>query len=217
MKGWLDKLDFFSSDEYTRIKEFLKKERDAGKSILPAEDDVFNALKYTPLDKVKVVIIGQDPYPNKKHAHGLAFSIPKETVDLPQSLRNILKELEDDVEVKASSGNLVKWAERGVMLLNATLTVEEGKSNSHKSIGWNKLTKEVIQLINEKKENVVFILWGNFAQNLGKKLDRSRHLIIESVHPSPLSAYRGFFGSKPFSTTNEYLKKNKIGPIDWSL
>lgn len=217
MKDWQDQLDFFSSDEYARIMKFLEDERASGKSVLPAEDDVFNALKYTPFEAVKVVIIGQDPYPNKRHAHGLAFSIPKETTDIPQSLRNILKELEDDLGIKATGGNLAKWAKQGVMLLNYTLTVEEGKSNSHKSIGWNKLTKEIIQLINTRKNNIVFLLWGRFAQNLCKNIDHEKHCIIESPHPSPLSAYRGFFGSKPFSKTNEYLKKNKIGPIDWSL
>ncbi|MHA1680006.1 MAG: uracil-DNA glycosylase [Promethearchaeota archaeon] len=216
MNDWLQAAGFFASPEYYKIRDFLKAERDAGKSILPAENDIFNALKYTPIDRVKVVIVGQDPYPNKRHAHGLCFSIPKTTKDIPKSLANILKELKADLGIETTNGNLTKWTEQGVLLLNRVLTVEEGKSNSHKGIGWEKLTEEIIRIIDQRRNNVVFLLWGAHAQKCSKFITEDRHYIIEAPHPSPLSAYRGFFGSRPFSKANEYLEANGMVPIDWN-
>jgi uracil-DNA glycosylase len=217
MDDWFNSITFFKTEKYHDLELFVKNERNQGKSILPAEDDVFNALRYTPLNKVKVVILGQDPYPNKRHAHGLSFSIPKETQDIPKSLKNIIKELESDIGVKKTNGNLLGWAEQGVMLLNTVLTVEEGLSNSHKNKGWEKLTKEVISVINTTKDHVVFILWGGKAQKMKKWIDSVKHYILEAPHPSPLSSYRGFFGSQPFSKTNTYLKQHGKKPIDWKL
>ena len=147
---------------------------------------------------------------------GLSFSIPKSETSIPASLRNIKKELKEDMGIELQGGDLSHWAKQGVLLLNTSLTVEAGKANSHKSIGWKKLTKEIIDLVATKKEKIVFILWGNFAQKMCKKVDETKHCIIKSPHPSPLSSYRGFFGSKPFSKTNEYLEANNLGPIDWS-
>ncbi|UYP46668.1 Uracil-DNA glycosylase [Candidatus Lokiarchaeum ossiferum] len=217
MNDWLEALPFFKTEQYSQLDQFVRSERSQGKSILPAEEDVFNALKFTPLEQVKVVILGQDPYPNKRHAHGLSFSIPETTPDIPKSLKNIFKELESDVGVKKTTGSLIGWAKQGVMLLNTVLTVEEGLSNSHKSKGWEKLTKEIITTISSQRDHVVFILWGGKAQKMKKWIATEKHLILESPHPSPLSSYRGFFGSHPFSQVNEYLSKNKRKPIDWSL
>jgi len=217
MKSWLESVDFFQTTKYQEMQIFLKEQRNSGKKILPEEDDVFNALKFTPLDKVKVVILGQDPYPNPQHAHGLAFSIPKTTLDIPKSLQNILKELDSDLGIQSTNGNLEQWAREGVLLLNTVLTVEQGNSNSHKSIGWKKLTTEIIKNVNSKCPHVVFILWGRQAQTYSKYIDESKHLIITSPHPSPLSSYRGFFGSKPFSRTNAFLLHHKIDPINWEL
>jgi len=215
-QDWYEAVPFFTSPEFQTAMDFVKNERQQGKSILPAEEDVFNALKYTRLQDVKVVILGQDPYPNKRHAHGLSFSIPKNETDIPRSLKNIFKEIELDLGIKNESGNLEHWAKQGVLLLNRVLTVEEGLSNSHKSVGWAKLTEQIIKTVNEKRQNVVFILWGNPAQAVEKWINPGRHLIIKSAHPSPLSASRGFFGSKCFSRTNEYLKQFGIKEIDWT-
>lgn len=217
MNDWKTELAFFDSNKYKELEDFLEQERAEGKSILPSEDDVFNALEYTPLEDVKVVIVGQDPYPNKRHAHGLAFSIPKETEDIPKSLKNILKELESDIGATASSGNLVSWAKQGVLLLNRVLTVEEGNANSHRRKGWEVLTEEIIRLVSNKRHNIVFILWGRNAQECEKFIEKDNHLVIKSPHPSPLAAYRGFFDSKPFSKTNNFLNQNGIKPIDWSI
>jgi len=217
MESWRSSLDFFSSPVFAELETFVSEERRQGKSILPAARDVFNALKFTPVHAVKVVILGQDPYPNKRHAHGLAFSIPKETADIPKSLQNILKELKSDVGIQASSGNLTAWAKQGVLLLNTVLTVEEGKSHAHKSKGWEILTREMIQLINQECEHVVFILWGNHAQKMTKWISPEKHLILAAPHPSPLSSYRGFFGSKPFSQTNQYLIQHGKDPINWEI
>jgi uracil-DNA glycosylase len=214
MHKWVD-LDFFTRRLDRPILDFLTDQRKQ-KLILPAENDVFNALTYTPWDQVKVVILGQDPYPNPEHAHGLAFSVPESCKNLPMSLRNILKELKDDLGIDHPNGNLAGWARQGVLLLNTVLTVEAGNSNSHKKIGWSILIQEILQKLNEEKDHLVFILWGGPAQKLGKKIDRSRHVVIEGVHPSPLSSYRGFFGSRPFSKTNHALEKFKLTPIDWS-
>ncbi|MHA1520651.1 MAG: uracil-DNA glycosylase [Promethearchaeota archaeon] len=215
IKDWEDRIPFFHSQEYLKINTLLEEKRASGESILPAEKDVFNAFKFTPFKKVKVVILGQDPYPNKRHAHGLAFSIPKSTPDIPKSLKNIFKELDQDMQIKITHGNLESWAQQGVLLLNTVLTVTEGDSNSHKSLGWQKLTTEVIQTINDDKEHCVFILWGLKAQKLKKYITNPNHYILESPHPSPLSSYRGFFGSKCFSKTNDYLQKSGLEPINW--
>ena len=187
------------------------------KTIYPPRDDIFNALKQTSYKNTKVVIIGQDPYHGEGEAHGLSFSV-KEGVKLPPSLKNIYKELESDLGYKpVISGDLTKWTYEGVLLLNSTLTVIKDTPNSHSKIGWDKFTDYVVKKLNEKEEPVVFILWGNFARSKKELITNPKHLIIESVHPSPFSARNGFFGSRPFSKTNEFLKKNNIKEINWDL
>lgn len=187
------------------------------KEIFPPKNYVFNALKLTPYSKVKVVIMGQDPYHGVGEAHGLSFSV-QDGIKIPPSLKNIYKELNDDLGIQApNSGNLTKWAEQGVLLLNAVLTVEKDKPASHKDLGWEKLTDYIIKEINLKEEPVVFILWGKFAKEKKKYITNPKHFIIETAHPSPFSASYGFFGSKPFSKTNDFLKSKGIDPIDWDL
>lgn len=176
------------------------------------------ALNKTSFENVKVIIIGQDPYPTAKHAQGLCFSVSSETTPLPKSLLNINKELLSDLNINNQhTGNLESWAEQGVLLLNSVLTVKTGNIHSHKNKGWEIFTDVIIQQLNQKKQHLVFILWGNYAQKKGKLINITRHLVIKDPHPSPLSAYRGFFGSKPFSKTNNYLKENQLKPIDWQL
>lgn len=183
----------------------------------PEYNDIFNALKLTPYSKVKVVILGQDPYHGTGEAHGLSFSV-KDDIKKPPSLKNIFKELHDDLGYpEPKSGNLEKWAKEGVLLLNSVLTVEKDKAASHKDLGWEKLTDHIIKLLNMKETPIVFILWGNFAKKKKVYITNKKHLIIESTHPSPFSAYTGFFGSKPFSKTNNFLIKNNIEPIDFNL
>ena len=187
------------------------------KTIFPPKDLIFNALKLTPYSNVKVVIVGQDPYHGVGEAHGLSFSV-QEGVKLPPSLQNIYKELNDDLGIPISGkGDLTKWAKEGVLLLNAVLTVEKDKAASHRGKGWELLTDYIIKLLNQKEEPIVFILWGNFAKEKAKYITNPKHLIIKSAHPSPLSAYNGFFGSKPFSKTNDFLKKNNFKEIDWNI
>lgn len=211
------------SDEWQQpymqeLEVFLEHEVSAGKSILPPKAHWFEALNATPLEKVKVVILGQDPYPTKGHAHGLCFSVQKQVSPLPKSLQNINKELYADLGLDNShTGYLFPWAEQGVLLLNAVLTVEEGKANAHKDRGWEEFTDKIISIVNVQCENVVFVLWGAYAQKRGKHIDTAKHLVINDPHPSPLSAYRGFFGSKPFSRINEYLKSHNKEPIEWKL
>ena len=184
------------------------------KTIYPEKQDIFNSLKLTSYDDVKVVIIGQDPYHEKGQAHGLSFSV-KKGIALPPSLKNIYKELKDDLGIPISeSGDLTRWAIQGVLLLNSVLTVEEGKPGSHRNIGWERLTDYIIKLLNNKETPVVFILWGNYAKEKKKFITNHKHLVIESAHPSPLSC-KNFFGSKPFSKTNAFLEKNKIKTINW--
>ena len=186
-------------------------------TIYPPRDDIFAALKNTSFKDVKVVIVGQDPYHGEGEAMGLSFSVP-DGIKLPPSLKNIYKELEDDLGIKpVDSGDLTKWTKEGVLLLNATLTVVKDTPNSHSKIGWDRFTDYVIKKINSKEEPVVFILWGNFARSKKEFITNPKHLVIESAHPSPFSARNGFFGSKPFSKTNEFLKKNGIKEIDWNL
>jgi uracil-DNA glycosylase len=217
--SWLEVLkDEFDKSYMKNLKEFLINEKKQGKIILPKASLWFNALNSTPLDKVKVVILGQDPYPTIGHSHGLCFSVLPSVKPLPKSLLNINKELLDDLGIdNFHTGYLQSWANQGVLLLNAILTVEAGKSSSHQGRGWEIFTDKIIEVINKKLNNVVFILWGSYAQKKGASIDTNRHIIIKSPHPSPLSAYRGFFGSKPFSRTNNYLVQNGIEPIDWRV
>lgn len=187
------------------------------KIIFPEKNNIFNALKLTDYDKVKVVIIGQDPYHGIGEAHGLSFSVQR-GIKIPPSLQNIYKELESDLGIAPKShGDLSGWAKQGVLLLNAVLTVEKDKPASHKGLGWELFTDFIIKKLNTRDDPIVFILWGNFAKEKAKFITNSRHLIISSAHPSPFSAYSGFFGSKPFSKANAFLINNKKEPIDWSL
>ena len=217
--SWLRFLEpEFAQPYMQQLKTFLLNQKAQGKTILPKGRQWFNALNTTPLEQVKVVILGQDPYPTVGHAHGLCFSVQPGVSPLPKSLLNINKELLEDLGIdNQHSGYLQPWAEQGVLLLNAVLTVEAGKPNSHQNRGWEKFTDKVIELVNQHTEHTVFILWGAYAQKKGRMIDRERHLVIESPHPSPLSAYRGFFGSKPFSRTNQYLQAHHKSPIDWQL
>ena len=208
----------FSQSYMKALEQFLQEEQYAGKSILPAPSLWFNALNATPINKVKVLILGQDPYPTKGHAHGLCFSALDPIEPLPKSLQNIYKELKSDLNIdNTHTANLQAWAKQGVLLLNAVLTVEEGKANAHKNRGWEQFTDKIIKIVNEECKNVVFVLWGNEAQKKAKLVDEKKHLIIQEPHPSPLSAYRGFFGSKPFSKINSYLEAHKQETIDWQL
>ena len=186
------------------------------KTIYPPKDYIFNALKLTNYENTKVVIVGQDPYHGENQAHGLSFSVQK-GIKLPPSLQNIYKELESDLGIKPRlDGDLTCWAKQGVLLLNAVLTVEKDKAGSHRNWGWELLTDYIIKVLNKKDSPIVFILWGNFAKEKAKLITNPKHFIIISSHPSPFSAYSGFFGSKPFSKTNNYLAKNNLTPIDWS-
>jgi uracil-DNA glycosylase len=208
--------DEFKKEYFLDLKEFVIGEREIF-SVFPETFNLFRAFIETRFNNLKVVILGQDPYHKKGQAHGLAFSVP-DNIPIPPSLNNIFQELESDLGIKAPrTGNLTKWANRGVFLLNTILTVREGQANSHREQGWEIFTDKVINLISEKKENVVFILWGKNAQAKKHLIDTSKHLILAAPHPSPLSAYRGFFGSKPFSQTNEFLVKTGQTPINWQI
>lgn len=215
--GWDEVLaPLFASDNYKNIREFLKQEY-SHHVVYPDMYDIFNCFKYTPLESVKAVILGQDPYHNEGQAHGLCFSV-KDGVPPPPSLVNIFQELHDDVGCTIpKSGDLTKWAKEGVLLLNTALTVRAHRANSHKDCGWTWFTDSVIKIISDKRENVVFILWGGNARSKKPLIDRRKHLILECAHPSPLSAYNGFFGCRHFSKTNEYLQAHGIAPIDWQL
>jgi uracil-DNA glycosylase len=189
----------------------------AGRPVLPPPGDVFNALRLTPLDKVSAVILGQDPYPTPGHAHGLAFSVRAGVKPLPASLRNIFKELQADLGVDApETGELTTWAEHGVLLLNTALTVEAGKAAAHMAWPWREMTREVVSAVSQEREHVVFLLWGQKAQGFAGLVDTARHLILAGEHPSPLSAYRGFFGSKPFSRANAWLAAHGEHEIPWA-
>ncbi len=217
--SWSNALqDEFNQPYMQKLKDFLTEQEKEGKTILPKKELWFNALNSTPLSSLKVVILGQDPYPNSTHPHGLCFSVLPTVKPLPASLKNINIELKDDLGIdNAHTGYLQPWADQGVLLLNAILTVEEGKSNAHKGKGWEKFTDKIIEIIDKECENIIFILWGNYAQKKGKSINIKKHLIIKSPHPSPLSSYRGFFGSKPFSQINSYLEKNGKNKINWQL
>jgi uracil-DNA glycosylase len=207
--------DEFEKEYFTQLAEFVKTEYKTS-TVYPPAGLIFNAFNLCPFDKLKVVLIGQDPYHGPGQAHGLCFSV-REGVDYPPSLINIFKEIEKDLGIpRPSSGNLERWAKQGVLLLNATLTVRAHLAGSHQKKGWEQFTDTVISIINKEKSNIVFLLWGAYAQKKGENIDRSRHLVLESVHPSPLSASRGFFGNHHFSKCNEYLKENQLSIIDWS-
>lgn len=206
----------FKKDYYLQLREFLKREY-ATRTIYPDMYDIYNALHYTPYEQTKVVILGQDPYHGPNQAHGLSFSVKPE-VAVPPSLQNIYKELHADLGVRIPNhGYLKKWADQGVLLLNAVLTVRAGQANSHRGKGWENFTNEVIRQVNGKDDPVVFILWGRNAQEKEALITNKHHLIIKSPHPSPFSANRGFFGSRPFSRTNAFLEEAGRIPIDWSL
>ena len=207
----------FSKPYFLEIVGFLRTEKMAGKIIYPPGPMIFNAFDRTPFDKVKVVLIGQDPYHGKGQAHGLCFSV-QNGVPPPPSLMNIFKEMQTDLGLEIpATGNLTKWADQGLLLLNASHTVRANEPMSHAKIGWAQFTDTVIRKVSEQKENVVFLLWGKFAQEKQALIDETKHLVLKAAHPSPLSAYNGFFGCRHFSKTNEYLIKNGIDPLDWSL
>lgn len=212
---WKEKLGReFESDYFKKLAEFVKQEYQAG-AVYPPGSLIFNAFNLCPFEKVKAVIIGQDPYHGPGQAHGLCFSV-RDDVGFPPSLINIFKEINLDLGIpRPASGNLERWASQGVLLLNATLTVRAHLAGSHQKKGWELFTDSVISTLNREKNNLVFFLWGAYAQKKGEAIDRSRHLVLESVHPSPLSASRGFFGNKHFSKCNQYLEEHGVLPVDW--
>lgn len=216
--SWKDSLSAVLDEvNSTGLKPFLQSEINKGINILPPQELWFNALNSTPLNRVKVVILGQDPYPTPGHAHGLCFSVKPDVKPIPKSLINIYKELNDDLGIINQNGNLQNWANQGVLLLNSVLTVQSGQANSHQGKGWEKFTDKIISMINELDRPIVFVLWGAYAQKKGKVIDECRHLVIRSPHPSPLSSYRGFFGSKPFSQINDFLTEHGQTEIDWAV
>lgn len=208
--------DEYKKDYFIKLMNFVNQEY-KDKTIYPKKCEIFNAFRYTSYENTKVVILGQDPYHGENQAEGLSFSV-KNCVRKPPSLQNIFKEMEEDLKVPYPTTNsLVPWSRQGVLLLNTVLTVEEKKPASHKDIGWETFTDEVIKKLNEKNTPIVFILWGNFARGKKKLITNSIHYVIESAHPSPFSAYNGFFGSKPFSKTNQFLRDHNLNEIDWKL
>lgn len=207
----------FSKPYFKTLIDFIKQEKEEGKTVYPPGSLIFNAYNLTPLDEVKVVILGQDPYHNPGQAMGLSFSVPK-GVTPPPSLRNIYKEIEDSLDIdRPQHGDLTKWAEQGVFLLNSMLTVERNQPGSHKRSGWQYFTDASIKAVNDKTEHSVFMLWGAFARKKAELIDSNRHLVLESTHPSPFSADKGFFGNHHFKQANEYLESHGKKPIDWSL
>lgn len=214
---WAEKLKpEFSKPYYRQLYDKVREEYSTHQ-IFPPSEDIFNAFHFTPLNEVKVVILGQDPYHNIGQAHGLCFSV-KPDVEIPPSLVNIYKELNDDLGCYIpNNGYLTKWATQGVMMLNTVLTVRAHQANSHHDIGWEKFTDAAIQILNEVDRPIVYLLWGSPAQKKASMLNNPKHLVLKAPHPSPLSAYRGFFGCKHFSQTNDFLKKNGIEPIDWQI
>ncbi|MDP3609043.1 MAG: uracil-DNA glycosylase [Methylophilus sp.] len=209
--------DEFEKPYMHALRDFLKQEKTAGKVIYPPSPLIFNAFNHTPFEQVRVVIIGQDPYHGPNQAHGLSFSVTQ-GVDLPPSLQNIYKEISADLNIPMSrNGDLTPWADQGVLLLNATLTVEQAQAGSHQNKGWEQFTDAAIAALNQHREGLVFVLWGSYAQKKGAFIDDKKHLVLRSVHPSPLSAHRGFFGNHQFSTINQYLIKHGKTPIRWQL
>ncbi|MBY0554489.1 uracil-DNA glycosylase [bacterium] len=214
--SWLKYLENeFATERMKKLRSFLTDEYKKNKTIYPAKQNYFKALDLVDLKNVKVVILGQDPYHGEGQAHGLCFSV-QDGVRFPPSLQNIFKELKADLNIDIpQSGNLTRWAEQGVLLLNSVLTVEQDKAASHQKKGWEEFTDKIISVVNENCDHVVFILWGAYAQKKAAFVDRNKHLVLESVHPSPLSSHRGFFGSKPFSKTNAWLQSKGIKPVKW--
>ena len=215
--SWIQYLEEELNQSYMKdLKKKLIEYQNKNITVYPEKSEIFNAFHLTPFQKIKVVILGQDPYHGPGQAHGLSFSVPH-NIKTPPSLMNIFKELDSDlkVEINKTNGNLEHWAKQGVFLLNTTLTVEKSKPMSHKNFGWNIFTDKVIEIINHYRENIVFILWGAHANSKTHLIDSSKHLILKSVHPSPLSSHRGFFGSRPFSQTNNYLESKEIDKIVW--
>lgn len=215
-KVWLDNLsEQFKQPYLQKLDTFLQKRCNEGVTIFPVEKNYFNALNLTPLNTVKVVIIGQDPYHGAGQAHGLCFSV-EQGVKIPPSLKNIYKEITNDIGCEIPiSGNLENWAKQGILLLNSVLTVEEGNAGAHANKGWEQFTDKIIEIVNTKTENTVFLLWGSYAHKKGLNIDKNKHLVLKAVHPSPLSAHRGFFGCKHFSLCNEYLIQHGKKAIDW--
>ncbi len=207
----------FSQDYFVQLEEYLQSELAVGTSIFPPQAQWFAALDMTPLESVRVVILGQDPYPGVGHAHGLCFSVQSDVSPIPKSLQNIYRELKDDLGIENRSGCLAPWAAQGVLLLNAVLTVEQGKSGSHQGKGWELFTDRIIDILNHQKQRIVFVLWGAYAQKKGRMINQQHHQVIQSPHPSPLSAYRGFYGSRPFSRINHFLVENRSPALDWRL
>jgi uracil-DNA glycosylase len=217
--GWLSVLSQeFEKDYMKSLKLFLQEEKQKGYTVFPKGADIFNAFNHTPFDKVKVVILGQDPYHGQGQAHGLSFSVQK-GMTIPPSLKNIYKELQTDIEgfVPPNHGNLTEWADRGVLLLNATLTVRAHEAGSHQGKGWEIFTDKVISELSEKKEGIIFLLWGRYAQNKSTLIDESRHTLFKAAHPSPFSAYNGFFGCRHFSKANAKLIEQGEMPVDWQI
>jgi len=216
-ESWYEALQGeFTSPYFLELKESLQKEK-AKYTIFPPGSQIFSAFNFTPLTAVKVVILGQDPYHGKGQAHGLSFSVP-DGIKPPPSLQNIFKELHNDLNIPIpKSGNLEKWAERGVLLINATLTVRESDAGSHQGIGWETFTNRVIQTVSDLRAGIVFLLWGKFAQAKLHLIDQSKHFVLMAPHPSPFSVHRGFFGCKHFSKTNEIFLENGLEPIDWDI
>ncbi|MFZ5757472.1 MAG: uracil-DNA glycosylase [Pseudomonadota bacterium] len=216
--GWRQALaEEFAGDYMQALRAFLQAEKQQGQVVYPAGRDIFNAFNFTPFDKVKVVILGQDPYHGPDQAHGLCFSV-RPGIDIPPSLANIYKELQSDLGIPpASHGHLERWARQGVLLLNAVLTVRAHNAASHAGKGWERFTDAAIAHLNRERENLVFMLWGSYAQKKGAVIDRSRHLVLTAPHPSPLSAHRGFFGCRHFSQANAWLKDHGMTPIDWRV
>ena len=216
--SWRKRLQVdFDAEYMLELRDFLREQKLLGKTVYPSKDEIFAALNATPFDAVKIVILGQDPYHGPGQAHGLCFSV-RQNVPVPPSLRNIYKELAADIKfLPPKHGCLNEWAQQGVLLLNSVLTVEGNLAGSHKNKGWEKFTDSIVSHLNDKAENIVFILWGNYAQKKGAMIDRARHLVLESPHPSPLSASRGFYGNHHFSKSNEYLRAHDVAAIDWQL
>ncbi len=216
--SWLERLEAeFNKSYMSDLKKFLIKEKEKGKTIYPKGGNIFAALNLTPFNSVRAVILGQDPYHGPNQAHGLSFSVPG-GVEIPPSLLNIFKEIENDLDIKQkSTGDLKPWADQGVLLLNSVLTVEKSQAGSHSGKGWEKFTDKIISTINEERDGVVFFLWGAYAQNKAHMIDSTKHLLLKSPHPSPLSAHRGFFGKNHFSKCNRYLESKNNDPIIWKL
>ena len=216
--GWKARIgDWFAREDMQQLARFLRQRKAAGATVYPPGKDIFAAFDATPFDAIKVVILGQDPYHGPGQAHGLCFSVLP-GVPVPPSLLNIYKELETDLGIaRASHGCLLPWAQQGVLLLNAVLTVEDGKPGSHQGKGWEGFTDHVVEVLNRERDGLVFLLWGSYAQKKGAVIDPRRHRVLKAAHPSPLSAHRGFLGCGHFSSTNQYLARNGQSPIEWAL